>query len=127
MAKSKEKSEAPKRVKGRPAIELTDGQIETLQHLAAVGCTLDMIARRLRIAPCTLDRLVERDERVKEAIDIGRADGGAKVLQTAYGMATDGKNPWMTSFWLKCKLGWKEPKDDGDDKEPKKFEMNYKK
>lgn len=121
-------SEEPKkRGKGRPPVEIPDSKIDVIFNLAQVGCTLDMIAHQLEICPKTLDRMIERDQRIKDAVNRGRTSGNLKVLQTGFQMASNGKNPWMTSFWMRCKLGWKEPRDENPADEQKTFEMNYKK
>ena len=42
----------------------------------------------------------------KGEIDAGRPFARAKVAQTAFQMATSGKQPIVTMFWLKSQAGW---------------------
>lgn len=41
----------------------------------------------------------------------GRVHGYDKVLETAFDMATSGKCPLMTKFWLQVRLRWAEAKE----------------
>jgi hypothetical protein len=38
----------------------------------------------------------------------------AKVAQTMFSMASSGQHPGMTAMWLKCRMGWKEPRTSTD-------------
>lgn len=119
MAKKKTKT----KTLGRPKLELTDEQIKLASKLAGIGCTLNQISHILDVSPATLDRRIADDERLCEALEKGRAMAQSKVLNAAFNMAISEKNPYMTSFWLRCKLGWAEPKGElpGDDP----FNLNY--
>lgn len=113
---------------GRPpgrVLKITDEQLKLIGQLAGVGCNYDQISHILGIHPTTFDRMVAEDAKIYGAIEKGRASAGGKVLGSAYQMATSGKHPWMTAFWLKCKLGWKEDKSEveGGSRE---FKLNYK-
>lgn len=117
---------------GRPkgvVRKLTKEEMEKLPGLAGIGCNLDQIAHILGIAPATLDRIMQRDPKVKEAIEKGRADAGAKVKATAFQQAVSGKNPAMTMFWLKCREKWKEvhPEEAEEETNLNDFSLNYKK
>jgi DNA-binding CsgD family transcriptional regulator len=110
-------------------ITLTKEQIDTAAKLAGIGCTLEQIAYIIGVSPATLDRLKKRDEALADALDKGRSLASSEVLKTAFKMATSGKHPWMTGFWLKCKLGWKEPKHEEMQapEENKTLTLNYQK
>lgn len=121
----------PKRKAGRPkgagAIVLTEEQKSSLSDMAKVGCNLDQIAGILRISPKTLDRMIENDPSISDAISSGRANGINKVAATAYQMAVSGKVPAMTMFFLKTRARWAEARD--IDPEPEQadniFQLNY--
>ena len=111
----------------KPTIVLTEEQIKTASSLAGIGCNLDQIANVLGISRKTLDRRIKDTPVVKDSIEKGRSIAESKVLSTAFKMATSGKSPWMTGFWLKCKLGWKESKgeESTEQQQPKEFNLNY--
>ena len=73
--------------------------------MAAYGVPEDEIARSMGehgIDPKTLRKHFRRE------LDIGATKANSNVAQTAYQMATSGKCPAATIFWLKCRAGWKE-------------------
>lgn len=108
--------------------KLTKEEMEKLPGLAGIGCNLDQIAHIFNMSPTTLDRIMARDPKVKEAIEKGRAEAGAKVKATAFQQAVTGKNPAMTMFWLKCREKWKENHSEiSDDETNNEFSLNYKK
>ena len=89
----------------RPRFQATDGQRRTVEALAAYGVPEDEIARSVGehgIDPKTLRKHFRRE------LDIGATKANSNVAQTAYQMATSGKCPAATIFWLKCRAGWKE-------------------
>lgn len=118
------KAKAPKKKHGRPLIVLTDEQVKTAGDMAGVGCNNDQISAVIGVSPATFDRVLARDKRVFEALKIGRGKAEAKLLGAAYEMAVSGKSPFMTAFWLKCKLGWRE--NNPDDSNERVFTLNYK-
>lgn len=114
--------------KGDIKVRLTQEQLALMSKLAGIGCTLDQIANIFGISSATLDRRIADNPDVRDALEKGRAEAASKVLSTAFKMATSGKSPWMTGFWLKCKLGWKEPKvEENTEQQDKTFTMNYQK
>jgi hypothetical protein len=48
------------------------------------------------------------DSLYSEEIRKSKVRANAKVAQTAYQMATSGKDKTMTIFWLKARMGWNE-------------------
>jgi hypothetical protein len=44
----------------------------------------------------------------RKELDRGAIEATAKVGQTLYQMATSGKHPAATIFWLKTRAGWRE-------------------
>lgn len=107
-------------------IVFTDDQKEMISRLAGIGCNVEQIAYILNVSASTFKRRVNEDEGLSELLEKGRAVAGSEVLNTAFKMATSGNSPWMTGFWLKCRLGWKEPKDPVD-KDEKDFNLSYSK
>jgi hypothetical protein len=89
----------------RPRFEATAEQRRTVEAMAAYGVPEDEIARSVGergIDPKTLRKHFRRE------LDIGATKANSNVAQTAYQMATSGKCPAATMFWLKCRAGWKE-------------------
>lgn len=84
----------------RKKIELTDEQIEQAKTLAGLGLRNAEIAEFLGVSEKTMRR------RAQAALTQGRLSANAKVAQTAFKMATSGKHPIMTIFWLKVRNRW---------------------
>jgi DNA-binding XRE family transcriptional regulator len=101
------KSAKPTRGKGRPPAEVSDEQIQGLTPLAAYGMTVEEMATVLGISKKTLERLSNRDERIKDAIEKGRLLAGSKLKRKAYEMAEKGDRT-MLIFLLKVRYGWSE-------------------
>ena len=93
-------------------MDLDENQRDLAGKLAGVGLNLNQIAAILEVSPSTLDRLIARDESLAGAIEKGRASASTKVMQTAFKMATSGKDTGMTIFWLKTREQWSEKKAD---------------
>lgn len=79
--------------------------------LAGIGCNLNQIANIMGVSPATLDRLIDRDPSVMEAISKGRDQAAERVMMTAFDLAVSGKVPAMTMFWLKTRQRWAEARD----------------
>lgn len=92
---------APK--KGRKRISISAEMRRAARAAAGYGMKDEQIATMLGIGESTLKRKCAAE------LASGRVDASAKVQQTAFQMATSGKLPAMTIFWLKCRAGWKEP------------------
>ena len=43
-----------------------------------------------------------------EVLTTAKVDAKARVAETCYRLATDGKNPGVTMFWLKTQGGWRD-------------------
>ena len=85
----------------RPRFKATTANRQMAKTLAAYGVPHDQIARQIGLrSPKTLRRHFRRE------LDVGAAEANARVAQTAYQMATSGKHPGMTAFWLKVRAGW---------------------
>jgi hypothetical protein len=89
----------------RPRFEATAEQRRTVEAMAAYGISEEEVARTIGdhgIDPKTLRK------HFRHQLDIGATKANSAVAQTAYQMATSGKCPAATIFWLKCRAGWKE-------------------
>ena len=89
-------------------VVLTDEQLEQVEKLAGLGLRQDQIAAMLNVHRATYQRLINRDERVKAAVEKGKAKAATAVTKSAFKQAISGKNTAMTIFWLKVREGWKE-------------------
>jgi hypothetical protein len=72
-----------------------------VEEAAGLGIPQDVIARLLRISKSTLRRHCAAELR------LGAMAANLRVAATAYEMATSGKHPVMTWWWLEVRCGWK--------------------
>lgn len=86
----------------------TDDQVKQIETLAGIGLNQTDMAHFLGVSEPTFERGIKRYPALRDAVLKGRSKGNAKVGETAYKMATSGKDTAMTIFWLKCKLGFKD-------------------
>ena len=97
----------------RPSFRPTKERRKLVRSLAAIGCKQESIATALGIrSPKTV-----RKHFRKELLQ-GMAEANAAVRRVAYEMASSGKYPIMTRFWLNTTEGWSQagrPYDDDDD------------
>lgn len=91
--------------RGRPAHQPTDKSRQQVIKLASYGLTNDQISKVFGICEATLKVHYQAE------LSLGRPLGISKVADTAYQLATSGKVPAMTMFWLKCRAGWREVQD----------------
>lgn len=89
------------RPNGRPR---KDAVVARIKELAGLGAPPSVIAALVRIPE------KELNERHKENMAIGRAEGVEKVLRALYGRVAEGgqKNTIETLFWVKCNAEWAE-------------------
>lgn len=93
---------------GTQQIFLTDKDYEQIETMSGLGLPMTQISLILGINKRTLDRRVHDDERLEECLERGRAKATLKLFKTAYEMATSGKLPAMTIFYLKTQHRWSE-------------------
>jgi hypothetical protein len=89
----------------RPRFDPSPEQKKNVEAMAAYGIPEEDIARTIGehgIDPKTLRKYF------RHQLDVGATKANSAVAQTAYQMATSGKWPAATMFWLKCRAGWKE-------------------
>jgi hypothetical protein len=82
--------------------EPTDEQRRLVRALAGFGVPQDDIARHIDIDPTTLRR------RFRDDLDRGMTEANAKVAQSLFQMATQGKNVAAAIFWMKARGRWRE-------------------
>lgn len=106
------------RFKNGQKIILQEDDIRQIELLAGLGMRHKDIAMVLGFTNRTLINKFNDHPEAREAYERGYARATAKVMKTAFDMATDGKNQAMTMFWLKCRAKWREVhQDDGTVKE----------
>jgi len=96
---------------------LTEKEIDQASKLAGLGLNMKQIASVIGVCKKTIERRMHDQPELVVAIEKGRAEALAMVSKTAYQMATSGKSPVSTFFWLKCKGGWSETDVDTRDKD----------
>ena len=87
----------------RPRFVPTVEQRRTVKSLSAYGIRQDEIAKMLGLRAAKSLRKHFRQE-----LDRGATEATAQVGQTLYKMATSGKHPAATIFWLKTRACWRE-------------------
>jgi hypothetical protein len=87
----------------RPRFTPTPEQRQLIRSLSAYGFPQEQIARRIGIRSVKTLR-----KHFREELDRGILEANSHVAQTLYKMATSGKDPIATLFWLKARAGWKE-------------------
>ena len=89
----------------RPRFKPTPEQRRNVEALAAYGIPEEELARTIGehgIDAKTLRKYFRRE------LDLAATKANSAVAQTLYQLATSGKCPAATMFWLKCRSGWKE-------------------
>lgn len=87
----------------RPRFTPNAEQRRLVKSLSGYGVPQEQIARRIGIRSAKTLR-----KHFREELDRGILDSNTNVAQTLYKMATSGKDPIATLFWLKSRAGWKE-------------------
>lgn len=91
--------------------KFTREELLILQRYAGMGATWKQMAHLLEISPSCFANYMREIPEFKEAVDRGAANSCMHVMETAYTMATSGKEPAMTIFWLKTRCQWREVKE----------------
>ncbi len=87
----------------RPRFIPTEEQRRTVKSLSAYGIKQEEIAEMVDLRSAKSLRKHFRQE-----LNRGAIEATAQVSQTLYKMATSGKHPAATIFWLKTRAGWRE-------------------
>ncbi len=80
----------------------TPDQRRTVKTMAGFGIPQEDIATFLGIDAKTLRK------HFREELDRGVTEANAKVAQSLFTMATQGKNVAAAIFWMKARAGWRE-------------------
>ena len=90
----------------RPAFEPTKEQRRMVKSLAAIGMRHDQIAVVIGVrSPKTVRKHFRKE------LSVGSAEAVATVTRVAYEMASSGKCPRMTEYWLYIMSNIEEPVD----------------
>lgn len=81
-------------------IKLTDEQITSIEKMASLGFSRDVIAKIIGICRNTLDKCGKDNKRVREAFDSGRDKADINIVSSLYQKAMDGDITALI-FWLK--------------------------
>jgi hypothetical protein len=84
----------------RPAFLPSDDQRRMVKSMAAYGIRQEEIAATISVSAKTLRR------RFRQELDRGATEANTQVGQAMYQMATSGKSPQCTMFWLRNRAGW---------------------
>jgi hypothetical protein len=87
---------------GRKKYEPTEKDQRIVEAMAGCGMRQDSIARTLRIDAKTLRK------HFRGELDTSADKANAQVGATLFRLATSGRCPAATIFWMKSKLGWKD-------------------
>jgi hypothetical protein len=87
---------------GRPKIEFSEKDANEIIHMAKIGLTISDIADIKQTSISSITR------NFKDKMKKARKTGIGKVYETAFNLATSGKCPAMTMFYLKTRAGWRE-------------------
>lgn len=86
----------------------TAKEIQLVEGMAAIGATVEEIAIVFKISKKTMERRMEVQPEIYDALKAGKVNAKMKVRKAAFDMAASGRNPFMTQFWLRCQDGWKD-------------------
>jgi hypothetical protein len=88
---------------GRPPFKPTDEERRLVKSMAAMGIQQEDISRKIGVRSAKTLRKYYREE-----LDLGAVDANYKVAQTLFHLATSGKCPAATIFWVKVRNGMRE-------------------
>lgn len=88
-------------------IVLTSRQKKKLIEGAKGGLNQGQIATKLGISESTLGRILKRDPAILTAYKTAALIPDEQVIGAGFKMATSGKSPMMTMFWLTSRCGFK--------------------
>lgn len=108
MAKQTRKKLPHGRPLGSRKVIFDEEKIKQVETMRGLGLNQVQISEVLGITDETLKSSMEEIPELKSAIMSGRAKAKLKVMETAYKMATNGKNSQLTMFWLRTQAGWKD-------------------
>jgi hypothetical protein len=96
------KAQEERKKRGRPSYKATQKDRDQVAKLSGLGMTAEGICDIMGFSRSTLFKYFG------DELKVGGSSAGATVMSKAFTMATSGKHPAMTMFWLKCREGWRE-------------------
>ena len=113
MAKAKTRSTrktTKKKAAAKPRVKpkFSAAELEIIERAASFGIPQDIKAGLLSVSERTLQNRLKKSPDVHALYEKGVKEAHGKVINTAFSMATNGKNTAMTIFWLKARMGWKD-------------------
>lgn len=78
---------------------------QQVRHYAAIGYPAEVICRLIDPPMRHVDTLRTH---FQFELDNGRLIANARVAGTAYVLAVSGREPSMTRFWLRARMGWRD-------------------
>lgn len=87
---------------------LNPKEIDQVRKMAGMGMNISQMGAVLGVSKSTMERRQNDQPELAEAIEKGRAEASLAVRSSAFKMATSGKSPAMTIFWLKVRDQWRE-------------------
>ena len=87
----------------RPSFSPTEEQLQRVKALAGYGLSQEQIAAAMSIGSTATLRKHFRDE-----LQRGPLEAQAKVRRSLFRMASSGRHPAATMFWLNTRAGWSE-------------------
>ena len=90
-----------------PAYEPTEKDRKIVQAMASYGVPQEDIGRVIGVSHVTLRKYYQAE------LDNAAVQANAKVAETCFKMATSGKVPASTFFWLKTRAKWRETQNIG--------------
>jgi hypothetical protein len=87
----------------RPCFTPSDDQRRMVKAMAAMGIPQEQVGQLINCrSPKTLRK------HFREELDVAASEANFNVAKVLYNLATSGKVPAATMFWLKCRAGWRE-------------------
>jgi hypothetical protein len=87
----------------RPRFEATEEQRHRVKSLAGYGLPQGQIASVVGVGSTATLR-----QHFRQELTQGPLEAQANVMRTLFRLATSGRNPAATMFWLKTRAGWSE-------------------
>lgn len=111
MDKKTKQKKKTGRPKGSNKIPMDARLIAQVEKLKGIGMTHEEIADIIGVSAVTFTKMAKDSPEFSLALRLGKAKAKAIVSETAFKMATSGRNAPMTQFWLRTQAGWKETVD----------------
>jgi len=89
-------------------LDLNEGQLKMIENMAGYRMPLTKIAVILGVSRSHfINHANKEGTPINQAVQRGHAKSTLSVTKMGFSMATSGKHPDMTRFWLQSQEGWK--------------------